>query len=64
MSGNVSRWSPRPRWARVVLGLLCVLVGGFLTVHPFSSLAVLVLSVVVALVVAGIGELTANDRAA
>lgn len=41
-----------------------MLVGGFLTVHPFSSLAVLVLSVVVALVVAGIGELTANDRAA
>ena len=63
------RWSgwhgdQLPRWGALLLGVLCLLLGAFLTLHPFSSLAVLVLAVVAALVVAGVCALRAPQRPA
>jgi uncharacterized membrane protein HdeD (DUF308 family) len=49
-------------WLRLILGLLCVLVGGYLTLSPFASLAVLVVLVVGALAVTGVTELVAARR--
>lgn len=46
----------------MTLGLLTTLLGAFLAVRPFSSLAVLVVLVVAGLVVAGLGELAHGDR--
>ncbi|MDN4481627.1 lipase family protein [Demequina muriae] len=57
----VSESAPRLArpWGRLVVGLLLVLVGAVLTVTPFASLAVLVLLVITAMALTGIGELTA-----
>lgn len=58
VSGRADRLIERlPRWAVAVLGVALVLVGGVLAVRPFRSMAVLVLLVVLALVLAGVGEL-------
>jgi uncharacterized membrane protein HdeD (DUF308 family)/acetyl esterase/lipase len=51
-----------PRWVRLTLGILAVLLGAVLAVRPFSSLAVLVVLVVAGLLVVGVGELTGGDR--
>lgn len=53
-----------PPGAALAVGVGCVLVGGFLTLRPFSSLAVLVVSLAVALVVSGLGGLVAPDEVA
>ncbi|EWT02086.1 hypothetical protein N865_07315 [Intrasporangium oryzae NRRL B-24470] len=50
-----------PRWLSGLLGLLCILVGAFLVLKPFSSLAMLVLVIVVGLVLTGLGELSDDD---
>lgn len=63
MQNTKARGGTVRRIAGVALGVLGILLGAFLTLHPFSSLAVLLFTVVAALVVAGIGELTAADPA-
>ncbi|NUU19144.1 lipase [Cellulomonas humilata] len=50
------------RRLRLTLGIVAVLLGAVLVVRPFSSLAVLVVVVVVGLVVLGIDELADGDR--
>ncbi|MDQ0372747.1 lipase family protein [Cellulomonas humilata] len=50
------------RRLRLTLGIVAVLLGAVLAVRPFSSLAVLVVLVVVGLVVVGIDELADGDR--
>ncbi|KRD43586.1 lipase [Cellulomonas sp. Root930] len=50
------------RRLRLTLGIVAVLVGAVLVVRPFSSLAVLVVVVVVGLVVLGVDELADGDR--
>ncbi len=50
------------RWVRFALGVLAVLVGLFLALRPFSSLAVLLIAAVVGLVVAGGTQLVAAGR--
>ncbi|TQM57333.1 uncharacterized membrane protein HdeD (DUF308 family) [Humibacillus xanthopallidus] len=52
----------RTPWVlQLLVGVVAVLVGAFLTLNPFSSLAVLLVAVVVGLVVTGFGELAARD---
>ena len=53
---GTSRWVG-PRWLRLVVGVLLVLLGGSLVFKPFASLAVLIVVLVASLVVAGVGEL-------
>jgi len=62
MATGEVRTKPWARWAGGTLGLVSILVGAFLTLHPFSSLAVLSVTVVVALIVIGLGELVAAGR--
>jgi uncharacterized membrane protein HdeD (DUF308 family)/acetyl esterase/lipase len=50
------------RRLRLTLGIVAVLLGVVLAVRPFSSLAVLVVVVVVGLVVLGVDELADGDR--
>ena len=60
-------WPPVPRmpwWAVLVLGLACVVVGGFLTVRPFTSLAVLGALVVLGLILTGASEVGSAEVAA
>jgi uncharacterized membrane protein HdeD (DUF308 family)/pimeloyl-ACP methyl ester carboxylesterase len=52
-----------PRGLRLVLGIVCVLLGAVLVLRPFSSLAVLLVLVVVGLAVAGIAGLVVGDHA-
>lgn len=47
-----------PRWARVLLGVAVVAVGAFLTLRPFSSLAVLLVGVAAALLLSALVDLT------
>ena len=44
-----------PRWLRVVAGVVCVLVGAFLALRPFTSLAFLLVSLVAGLIVGALG---------
>ncbi len=50
------------RWGRLGLGVAAVLVGLFLALRPFSSLAVLLVAAVVGLVAAGVAQLAAAAR--
>jgi uncharacterized membrane protein HdeD (DUF308 family) len=50
-------------WARLLLGVACVVVGGALTLRPFTSLNVLVVFVAASFVASGLGEL-ATQRSA
>lgn len=56
-----TRFRRAPRWAGLILGLICVLLGATLVTRPFQSLAVLVLLVAAGLILAGLSELA--DRA-
>jgi uncharacterized membrane protein HdeD (DUF308 family)/alpha-beta hydrolase superfamily lysophospholipase len=49
-----------PAWWRAALGALAVVVGVFLALRPFASLAVLLVAVVVGLVVTGVGRLAGS----
>lgn len=60
-------WPPVPRmpWRAVLLlGLACVVVGGFLMVRPFTSLVVLAALVVLGLVLTGVGDSVSAEAAA
>lgn len=58
---SASRWVG-PRWVRLVLGVLLVLLGVVLVFRPFASLAVLIVVLVASLIVAGVGELLRRDQ--
>lgn len=51
-----------PRWASVAVGAALVLVGVVLALRPFRSLAVLVVLLVLALALAGVGDLLRGRR--
>lgn len=51
-----------PWWVALTVGVVAGVVGAFLTLAPFASLAVLVIAVVVGLVVTGLGELIDEPR--
>lgn len=55
-----SRWRG-PRWLRLVVGVLLVVLGASVVLKPFASLTVLVLLLVTTSVVAGFGELLRRD---
>ncbi len=50
-----------PLWSRLVIGGLLVALGASLVLRPFASLAVLVILLVAAMAVAGVGELVGRD---
>lgn len=56
----VDRWVG-PRWLHLVLGILLMVLGAALVFRPFASLTVLLLLLVAALLVAGVGELVRSD---
>ena len=51
-----------PRWVRGCVGVALVLVGAVLALRPFRSLAVLVVLLVVALALSGVGDLVRRRR--
>lgn len=51
-----------PRWASVAVGVALVVVGVVLALRPFRSLAVLLMLLVVALALAGVGDLLRGRR--
>ena len=56
--GTASRGGGLGPWPlRAVVGVVLVLVGGYLALRPFASLAVLLVAVCVGLLLAGVGEL-------
>lgn len=52
-----------PRWLRLLVGILLLLLGAALVFRPFASLAVLVVLLVAALVVAGVADLLRRSPA-
>ena len=60
--GRILGYGPWP--VRAVIGLVLVLVGGYLALRPFTSLALLLLAVVVGFLVAGVGELLERSGSA
>lgn len=63
IAAGAVRWLG-PRWLRLVVGVLLVLLGTLLVFRPFVSLAMLIVFLVMALVVTGVGELLRRDPAA
>lgn len=64
LRGVDPKWSPAqlPRWVMVAVGCALVMVGLVLALRPFRSLAVLLLLLVAALTLAGVGDLLRARR--
>jgi uncharacterized membrane protein HdeD (DUF308 family)/acetyl esterase/lipase len=61
-SGGVLRLRAAPRPVTAVLGVLLVVVGGYLAVRPFASLTLLLLAIVGGLLVAAVAEVVSGRQ--